>query len=106
MKLDDGVMQGNVLYIHSLWQADSDLHIKFPGDPEETGIVRELSFAGIKEYGEDWYERDDECIEMLLGLHEEPEGAGVEYMLHTDRRELWFYSETEHKVEDVVSNAA
>lgn len=85
--------------------AVSDLHIKFLGDPEESSIVRELCFSEVKEYREDWYERDEECIELLMGLHEELKGAGVEYMLHTNQRELCFYSETEPSVEDVVSNA-
>ena len=36
-----------------------------------------------------------------MGLHEVPKNAGVDYMLHTGQRELWFYTEMEPRVEDV-----
>jgi len=71
-----------VFYIHSLAREDSNLLIKFLGDPEQSTIVRILSFSGVQGYREEWYERDEECIEMLMGLHEVPKNAGVDYMLH------------------------
>jgi hypothetical protein len=104
MTLEDRVMRGNVFHIQHLDFSGSELRVSFFGDPNESVIVRELTFFDIKEYKEDWFDRDDNCIEGLLGLHENPKGIGVEYMLHTDQRILWFYTEVIPQVVDMPSN--
>jgi hypothetical protein len=105
MKLEDRVMRGNVFYIHSVQNEDSRIIFKFLGDPNLPDIVRMLTFSNIKDYRDEWYDRDDECTEMLMGIHESQQGEGVNYMLHTGQREIFFYTETEPKVEDVAPNA-
>src|SRR5215203_5865731 len=106
MKLEDKVMGDAVFYIHSLGYSDANLSIKFLGDPEQSAIARVLTFSRVQAYREEWYERDDDCIEMLIGLAEQVKKNGVDYMLHTDQRELWFHSAADPCVEDVVQDAA
>jgi len=106
MKLEDRVMRDGVCYIHSLRHTDANLSLKFLADPSGSTIARVLTFSRVQAYQEEWYERDDDCIEMLIGLHEEVKKDGVDYMLHTDQRELWFHSDADPSVEDVVPDAA
>jgi hypothetical protein len=106
MNLENKVMRGNVFYFHSVQKETSFLVIKFLGNPNSPTVVRTLTFLGIQNYKQIWYEPDEESIEMLIGLHEDPKEPGVNYMLHTDQREIWFYTEAEPLVEDVAPTAA
>jgi hypothetical protein len=103
MNLEDNVMRGNIFYFHSLQKEASFLVIKFLGDPNSPTVVRTLTFPGIQNYKQIWYEPDEESIEMLIGLHEDQKEPGVNYILHTDQREMWFYTEAESLLEDVAS---
>lgn len=101
MKIEDQVMRGGVWYIESLQRNESSIIIRLLGDPNEPEVVRILSFSHVQQYSEEWYDRDTECIEMLIGLHEKRESQGTNYILHTDQREMFFYTETEPEVKDL-----
>ena len=101
MELEEKVMKNNVFYFHIVENENSCLKVKFLGDPEKPDIVRILTFSNIQDYREEWYDKDETCIEMLIGLHEEPKEKGVDYMFHTDQREIFFYTETEPQIKDV-----
>jgi hypothetical protein len=104
MKLEARVMQHGVFYIHSLELLGSDLCIRFLGNPNESSIVRTLVFVEVQGYREEWYDRDDECIEMIMGIDEDLQEIGADYMLHTDQREMWFHSDKAPRLENVAPN--
>lgn len=99
MKLEERIIEGNVHYLSSLKQEDSKLIVEFLGEPERADIVRRVIFSKVRGYRETWHDRDEDCLEMLLGIEEELKEAGTDYLLHTDQRAIWFST----KVEPVIS---
>jgi hypothetical protein len=100
MRLENKIMRGNVFYLQRLRREGDALTLDFLGDPNQNAIVRRIVFSGVQNWREEWYERDD-AIEMLIGVEERPEETGVKYALHTDQREIWFFTPNEPNIWDV-----
>jgi hypothetical protein len=101
MRLENKIMRGNVFYLQRLRREGDALTLDFLGDPNQNAIVRRVVFSAVQNWREEYYERDVDAIEMLIGVDESPEETGVEYMLHTDQREIWFFTPNEPNIWDM-----
>ena len=108
MKLEDRVTRGFTVYISSINYdpLEKRLVIAFLGDPEDTAVVRILTFSGIEEFSEEEFEDEDveagiNVIDSLIGLDEYPEKEGMRYVVHTELREMIFRTKEKPQVEDV-----
>jgi hypothetical protein len=106
MKLEEQITRGVVTYISSIEydSAERRLTIKFLRDPEESVIDRILTFSNVKDFSDElnWDEGEDEdCLDSLIGLDEYPEDEGTCYVVHTDKREMVFYTNENPQIEVV-----
>jgi hypothetical protein len=70
-------------------------------DPECSQTERVLEFDEVANISHRWTDRDDECMEGLLGAHEEESGPIIRYTLVTDQREIEVRATTRGSIYDV-----
>ena len=59
-------------------------------DPECSATQRIVRFADVPAVADSWIDRDDNCMESLIGAHERETTSGIRYSLVTDQREITF----------------
>jgi hypothetical protein len=62
--------------------------VELTDDPERSVTQRIVRFAGVPSVEDSWVDRDDDCIETLIGAHEDEISSGIRYVLVTDQREI------------------
>lgn len=84
--------QGKALWITSVSHdaAARTLVVGFTQDPERSESRRVASFFGVEQVESQWQDRDDGCMETLIGAHETCSGGSFCYALVTDQREIEF----------------
>ena len=83
--------------------AASRLVIELTDNVESPEPTRVVEFTDIQQLEIHWTDRDESCIEGLLGAHEEEVAGIVRYLLVTDQREVEFT--TRKKVGKVIREA-
>lgn len=88
MNLEERVTKGFIVYIHSIDYnvVNKSLVIRLLKNPEyQQQIARILIFYNIQNFAEelDKEEFDADCLDSLIGLHEYPQGTGVQYLIRT-----------------------
>jgi len=108
MNLEEKITRGIVSYISSIEHdpAQRRITIKFLKDPEENHIDRILTFSGVEDFSEEEFEDEDveagvNVIVSLIGLDEYPEAESVQYVVHTELREMIFRTKEKPQIEDV-----
>ncbi len=108
MNLEARITRGRISYISSIKYdaVESRLIISFLEDPEEDRVDRILTFSGIEGFSEEEFEDEDvkagiNVIESLIGLDEYPENKIVQYVFHTELREMVFRTKEKPQIEDI-----
>ena len=86
--LTRGLAQWITTFSHD--QASRSLVVGFTHDPEHSKTERVARFAGVDKLVHRWQDRDDQCMETLIGAHETSTAGGSTYLLVTDQREIEF----------------
>ncbi len=60
--------------------------------PDSPEPERCITLTGVTSVKSDWFDRDDECMESLIGIHEHQDANRFRYMFHTEQRELWIWA--------------
>lgn len=69
-----------------------------PDQPETKRIAR---FSGVARIQSRWQDREDGCMEALIGAHETSGGGSFRYLLVTDQREIEFAAAEKAEVYEV-----
>src|SRR3712207_3028657 len=113
MSLEEKVIEGGFYYIHSFNHdaVGRKLVVEFIKAPEESSSdTRVLTFTNLEDFLEevDWdevkaaeAELTAGIIDSLIGLDEYPDGETVEYVMHTEMREMIFRTKERPLIEDV-----
>lgn len=72
--------------------ATGTLRIGLTHQPQNPETERCITFTGVTNVQSEWFGRDDECMESLLGIHEDHDENQLRYMFHTEQRELWIWA--------------
>lgn len=56
--------------------------------PESPVTERIVEFNPVKAINFEWIDRDDECLEGLLGASEFADKTGIRYLLNTEQRKI------------------
>jgi hypothetical protein len=104
-ELERRALAGNAFYVDSI---ERDIqhgrlvfHLTVQPDPY-IGVIRSLIFTGVQNFEEYWDEDvDPECMESIMGLHQQRHEKGFRYIIRLEQSEMHFYSETEPRLEDV-----
>jgi hypothetical protein len=67
-----------------------DLVVELTHDPGSLATQRIIRFADVTTVEDCWIDRDDGCMETLMGAHENETGSDFRYTLVTDQREITF----------------
>jgi hypothetical protein len=114
MNLEKRVIDGGFYCIRSIAHdlAEKSLIIEFIRRSEEPSPVKRLlTFSNIEEFSDELNWDDDnevvesKVIDSLIGLDEYPENEKVRYVVHTEVREMIFYSKESPQIKDVQSAA-
>lgn len=70
-------------------------------DPERSEIQRVLHFSEVQVVRDFWTDREDNCMEGLIGAHEQRTNSGLRYTLVTDQREITFEAGKRVRIYDV-----
>ncbi|MHA3774479.1 hypothetical protein ACXR0O_23455 [Verrucomicrobiota bacterium sgz303538] len=83
-------------------EAERKLAIGLFYDPDhQSEATRILEFESVVEVKDRWTDRDDQCIEGILGAHEELSGMNRRYTFVTDQREIEIETTREPRVYDL-----
>lgn len=72
--------------------AVESLRIGLTHNPEDSATERSIYFTAVTKVVSEWYDRDDGCMETIIGAHEGIDAEQLRYTLHTDQRELWIWA--------------
>jgi hypothetical protein len=97
--LTRGMAQWITAFSHD--QASRSLVGGLTHDPEHSKTERVARFAGVDNLVHGWQDRDDQCMETLIGAHETSTADGFAYLLNTDQREIEFTAPVQVKVYEV-----
>lgn len=61
-------------------------------NPEDPATERTVEFTAVTNVFSEWDDRDDECMESIIGAHEDNEGDQLRYMFRTTQRELLIWT--------------
>ncbi len=91
---EDQVTLGRAQWITLIEMNDASgtLRICLTHHPDSPVPVRCITFTGVTNVTSDWFDRDDECVESLIGMHEHQDANQFRYMFHTEQRELWIWA--------------
>ena len=91
-EFEQAVVRGKAHWITSYVYepAASRLVIELTDNVESPEPTRVVEFTDIQQLEIRWTDRDESCIEGLLGAHEEEVAGIVRYLLVTDQREVEF----------------
>ncbi len=82
------------------------LVVGLTSDPETYETDRVLEFREVRSVCDHWIDRDDECMESLLGAHETQRGSDFRYVLMTEQREIEILAGTKGLIHDFQIAAA
>lgn len=68
------------------------LRIDLTHNPEDPATERSIYFTGVTKVVSEWEDRDDRCMESIIGAHEDVEGDQLRYMFHTEQRGLFIWA--------------
>ena len=68
------------------------LRIGLTHDPESCTTERHIEFAAVTKVVSEWAEEKDDCMESIIGAHEDQNGNQLRYMFQTEKRELWIWA--------------
>lgn len=91
---------GRFLMANFLAATTQKLVVGLTRDPESSKTQRILEFHQVRSIRDYWIDRDDECMEGLLGAHETESGSDIRYVLATDQREVEVFAGTQGLVYD------
>ena len=91
---EDQVTLGRAQWITLIEMNDASgtLRICLTHHPDSPVPERCITFTGVTNVTSDWFDRDDECVESLIGIHEHQDANQFRYMFHTEKRELWIWA--------------
>lgn len=75
--------------------------VELTHDPEPSVTQRVVRFAGVASVENCWIHHEDDCMETLIGAHEEETSSGMRYVLVTDQREITFDASKKAAIYDV-----
>jgi hypothetical protein len=81
--------------------AKRELIIGMTHDPERAETQRVLHFADVQSVTDTWHDRDDDCMETLIGADEQAARSGWRYMLVTEQREIVLEAGKSARIYDV-----
>lgn len=84
--LTDGKSQWLTFLDHDV--AKGRVRIGMTHVPECDATERVLELRDVQEIHSDWFDRNDRCMESLLGASAHVEESTVRYVLHTEQREI------------------
>ncbi len=89
-----GVTLGRAQWITSIEadEAMKRLWIGLTHHPESHATERRIEFHGVTKVVSEWSERDDGCMESILGANEDHDGQQLRYMLVTEQRALTIWA--------------
>ena len=67
----------------------AEVRIGVTHHPESNRTERTIEFCSVSCVSSEWFDRDDKCAESIIGAREKHLGDSIQYMLHTDQRELF-----------------
>lgn len=73
-------------------EAAETVRIGLTHNPEIGATEKLITFAEVTKVDSDWFERDDDCMESVIGAHEDQIGEQMRYMFHSEQRELWIWA--------------
>ncbi len=91
---EDRVTLGVAQWI-TLIEMNSDLgtlRICLTHHPDNPEPERCITFSSVTNVTSAWFDRDDKCMESLIGIHEEHDANQLRYLFHTEQRELWIWT--------------
>jgi hypothetical protein len=100
---EDAVTQGRAQWL-TLVKHDpiaKEFVVELTHDPERSVTQRIVRFAGVPSVEDSWIDRDDNCVETLIGAHEDQTSSGIRYVLVTDQREITFEAREKATIYDV-----
>jgi hypothetical protein len=95
--------QGKTQWITSLSHdaAARRVAVGFTHHPEQPETERIARFSGVERVEARWQDREEGCMETLIGAHETSGGGFFRYLLVTDQREIEFAAAEKAKVYEV-----
>lgn len=69
-------------------EAAQSLRIGLTHNPEDSATERSLYFTAVTKVVSEWHDPEEGCMETIIGAHEDKYGQQLQYLLHTDQREL------------------
>jgi len=100
---EDEVTRGQAQWLTSVKYdpAAREFIVGLTHDPESAATQLVVYFAEVTLVTDSWVDRDDNCIESLIGAHEEETSSGIRYTLVTQQREITFEAGQRARVSDV-----
>lgn len=94
MSFEDRVTLGLAQWITfvEINESAESLRIGLTHNPEDSATEKSIYFTGVTRVVSNWVDRDDGCLESIIGAHEECEGDQLRYTIHTEQRELCIWA--------------
>ena len=73
-------------------QTRASMTIGLTKNPEFNRTEILIVFAGVVRTLSDWANREDDCMESIIGVHEETIDDMLRYCFHTEQRELLIWT--------------
>lgn len=74
--------------------ATESLRIEITHYPERQTSERVICFNSVSKILFDWEDRDDGCLESIIGAFEDIDGDQLRYMIRTDQRTIWIWTKS------------
>jgi hypothetical protein len=103
MNFEEVITKGRAQWIVSFECDDekNNLTIQLTQEPELESVHRILKFFGVVNLESSWEDKDDNCLETIIGADEILNESYPRYFIHTDQREITFRASRRVQVNDV-----
>lgn len=87
------VQAGNAFYLGVVERdlANGRLFFEIVGDPHKGEVVRTLTFIGVRDFREEWFEEPDPFYKRVIGLDRYRQEQGTLYVIHMTQSEMFFH---------------
>ena len=105
---EDDATRGQAQWLTSVKYdpAARELVVGLTHDPERSETQRVLHVAEVSSVADLWIDRDDNCMETLIGAYEQKTNSCIRYTLVTDQREIVFEAGKSASIHDIEPGTA
>ncbi|MEZ6142641.1 MAG: hypothetical protein R3B84_18935 [Zavarzinella sp.] len=85
--------------------SSSTVRIGLTHNPEISTTEKLIEFIAVTKIESTWDDQDDECMESIIGAHEDMDGECMRYTFHTEQRDLLIWSELPASIRDAKTDS-